>query len=549
VDRPLHLFSIDDDPIFRLGLQSALDPFPDFGTLSYATTAASARERLQTLAASEPPDLVLLELDLRDPDSDSIALCRTLKQSDPELPIVLLSASTDPSAIAASRAAGANGYCRKGTPLAELVRTLRAIAAGGTFWQPVPTLPPAAAEPTSERWLARQCAEGLQAIEGRLAGVERSLQGARSQWDWLFWSGQRRELLTARWLIEQVFPVEVAAPSPIPRPTPAILPAVPSPSGARDRVLSGIQAGTENLSDRPLEIDILNVSERRALLYIVWKHLGDTLEELQVLQLDAPALRKRAPRSLQHLWQASLIEFFSRYCTPILGSNNLKTLELLGREGEQVGRETLVAIAQFDDLLAYLVLSEPLTIDNVPYRPEAPEARDRATDLLANALIRTANGIVQLLLNRFAGVESLKTALFQPRFYSTREIARFRNELSWRTRRAYFVREPLDIFESQYRLLVFAEGGIRERTIYAPRQTELAELEGLRWFATFLVEVRDAIAPRFRGAIGFLGSGAVFVLREVIGKGLGLVARGIVQGLGGAIRDARSRQERERDWK
>lgn len=83
--------------------------------------------------------------------------------------------------------------------------------------------------------------------------------------------------------------------------------------------------------------------------------------------------------------------------------------------------------------------------------------------------------------------------------------------------------------------------------IYAPRNDELATLSGIPFLVTLVLEARDAIAPRVRAAVSFLGRGVVYVLTEVIGRGIGLVGRGIVKGIGNALQEPKpKRSERWR---
>ncbi|MEL6910271.1 MAG: DUF3685 domain-containing protein, partial [Cyanobacteria bacterium J06598_4] len=118
-----------------------------------------------------------------------------------------------------------------------------------------------------------------------------------------------------------------------------------------------------------------------------------------------------------------------------------------------------------------------------------------------------------------------------------RELARFRNQLSWRYRQDNYFTHPQNIFESRHRLLVISSGAIRTTYIYVPRQTELEQLTGIPWLSTMVIEIRDAIAPLVRKAIALGGSGVVFVLTQVVGKGLGLIGKGIIQGIGSTIKD------------
>src|SRR5919202_6970018 len=57
-----HILLIDDDPIFRLGLRTALEPFVDIQVVAEADTGAAVLEVLSTLSHANAVDLVVLEL-------------------------------------------------------------------------------------------------------------------------------------------------------------------------------------------------------------------------------------------------------------------------------------------------------------------------------------------------------------------------------------------------------------------------------------------------------------------------------------------------------
>ena len=127
---------------------------------------------------------------------------------------------------------------------------------------------------------------------------------------------------------------------------------------------------------------------------------------------------------------------------------------------------------------------------------------------------------------------------------SSREIERFRNDLSWRYRWDRLINEPKAIFESRHRLYVLTPAGIDTTSIYAPRRTELDRLSGLPLMVTLTMETRDAISPRLRTVISLVGSSVVYVLTEVLGRGLGLVGRGIFQGMGSAWQGSKAKPRR-----
>jgi hypothetical protein len=106
--------------------------------------------------------------------------------------------------------------------------------------------------------------------------------------------------------------------------------------------------------------------------------------------------------------------------------------------------------------------------------------------------------------------------------------------------------EPKNIFESQYKLFTMTGRGIRQTLIYAPRTTELTDLSGLPYVVTLVLETRDAVAPRLRSVLSFMGNSVVYLLTELLGRGIGLVGRGVLKGLGNVWQDPRAGRDRTR---
>ena len=70
------------------------------------------------------PDLVLLDLSL--PDLDGLDVCRSLREHDPSLPIVMLTARNEEVDIVVGLGAGADDYVTKPFRVMELVARIRA---------------------------------------------------------------------------------------------------------------------------------------------------------------------------------------------------------------------------------------------------------------------------------------------------------------------------------------------------------------------------------------------------------------------------------------
>jgi len=82
---------------------------------------------------------------------------------------------------------------------------------------------------------------------------------------------------------------------------------------------------------------------------------------------------------------------------------------------------------------------------------------------------------------------------------------------------------------------------IQTISIYLPRTDDLEQLQGIRLGVTIALELRDTIAPRFRAIFGVLGQTVVYLLTQVIGRGIGLIGRGILQGIGKSVDSKRDR--------
>jgi hypothetical protein len=296
------------------------------------------------------------------------------------------------------------------------------------------------------------------------------------------------------------------------------------------------------LTRTPLEIDIFREEKRRELLNLILRKIEDFLEELRFSQVQMPQLKAMQSVLLRDLWQAATIDFFGRYSTLQVGDRNLEIVSSLLQDAVVVQTGILDKIPLVFDFFSYLLFKTPLVIDNVPYPAGSPEAMERAETILQNLLIQLANGVVQPLLNRFADVEEVKQSFYDRRLISTREVERFRNNLSWKYRLENYTGEPQKIFESRYELFVLVSRGIAKISVYAPRSQELKKLSGIPLLVTLVLELRDAIAPRLRAAVAFIGNGFVYVLTQVIGRAIGLIGRGILQGLGGALQESKNKR-------
>ncbi|MEL7242712.1 MAG: DUF3685 domain-containing protein [Cyanobacteria bacterium J06573_2] len=591
-DSHLKLLLIDSDPIFRLGLRQTLEEFPELQIVGEAETYTAALQILAELAQQDPNQVNLVVLE---PDNNrssnrqelGLQLIRQLKTQYPNLPILLLCHILQPGMLVALKAEGVNGYCPKGTPISELLIAMEQIAKGNSYWvHQSQQLREWEGETSEERLFLKRKSRnslvnklrnhlresGTNYIKPNLTEVTRQLQiPGLTVLNKAILAGRRRELIAAQWLLDNLVdslqPQQQNTPSPlIPFPestspklesstltvtNSSINPLAPpllSPRALQATLLAScinkLQFNLQNVTDIPLEIDILREDKKRELLYLLLQRFADSLDELRTSEVEESLFNEVKYQLLLDVWQAATKEYFGKFSRIRIGDIEVEIVNILLENEAIVRTEIIEKIPLITELLSYLIFQTELYIDNTLYSPGSEEANEHAAMILENMLINIANAVIQPLLNRLADVEIIKKDYYNHKLMSTREIERFRNDLSWKYRWQNYVGEPQEIFESRHELFVLAPRGIAKAFVYSPRNSELSELGGIPLAVTLLLELRDAATPRIQSLVSFVGNGVVFVLTRIVGRGVGLIVRGVLQGIGNASLPERKRGDK-----
>lgn len=121
---------VDDHDLLRRGIRTMLETEPDIEVVGEASDGAAAAG----LVAETYPDIVLIDVLM--PNKDGIAATQEIKESHPNVGVVVLSGHDERQFIFDALKAGASGYLLKTAELEEVVSTVRSVAAGRAVIDP-----------------------------------------------------------------------------------------------------------------------------------------------------------------------------------------------------------------------------------------------------------------------------------------------------------------------------------------------------------------------------------------------------------------------------
>jgi len=120
----LRILLVDDHVLFRKGLASLLASQPDIEVIGEASDGIEAIHAAKELK----PDLIMMDINM--PECDGLQATRIIKQSMPQVKIVMLTASDDDEYLFEAIKIGAQGYLLKDLELYQLLDLLESISKG-----------------------------------------------------------------------------------------------------------------------------------------------------------------------------------------------------------------------------------------------------------------------------------------------------------------------------------------------------------------------------------------------------------------------------------
>lgn len=275
-----------------------------------------------------------------------------------------------------------------------------------------------------------------------------------------------------------------------------------------------------------LSIDLLKAQIQKDLLSITALRVEETYTKL---------LKKRNPTEImQKRGKLIFLQCIKKSCEDFL----TKLYGYKVRVNLDVLRNALYTKILLKDLelifqVPFYVLIEPKSpIFRLIYYPVYNFASESFIEaLIDNMVLEVSNCVVYFSIINFSSVYAFRQTLFRSNFLSLRNFERFKNNIIWQLITKIYVQRPLDLYNNRYEIFILRTNGIFRRTIYANRSNEINSLTNLSLLTLVFVELRDFLGSRIDETIYFLSKGLRFTLTTVFGQVIGLIWRGVIEGL------------------
>jgi DNA-binding NarL/FixJ family response regulator len=122
--KTIKVMIVDDHPLFRSGLQSALELEDDIKVIGISEDGEQALMQIKKLQ----PDIVLLDVNL--PGINGLQVTRQIQSNYAKTSVIILTAHHDNEQVIHALRTGAAAYCPKDVDAQTLVKTIRDVAAG-----------------------------------------------------------------------------------------------------------------------------------------------------------------------------------------------------------------------------------------------------------------------------------------------------------------------------------------------------------------------------------------------------------------------------------
>jgi hypothetical protein len=151
--------------------------------------------------------------------------------------------------------------------------------------------------------------------------------------------------------------------------------------------------------------------------------------------------------------------------------------------------------------------------------------------ILDNLVLEISNCVVYFGLLQFSSINIIRQTLYRSKFLSLRNFERFKNNLMWQLFIKTYIQRPVDLYSNRYNIYVLRTNGICSKTIYANRSGEISSLNKIPLLTISILEIKDFFTSRIDETVYFVSKGFRFTVTSVLGQLIGLIWRGVIEGL------------------
>lgn len=275
-----------------------------------------------------------------------------------------------------------------------------------------------------------------------------------------------------------------------------------------------------------LSVDVLKDEVRRDLLNITTQNIERIYQNL----LDLPHPTAYLEKNGKHLF----LQLIKKTCEEFLTQQYGHHIKL----NKRILKTTLYTETLLQDCeILFEVPFYSIVNPNTPYFKKiyypiySYASESFIESLLDNLVIEISNCIVYFSLVTFSFLYTFRQTLYRTKFLSLRNFERFRNNIIWQLRVKIFVQNPIDLYHNRYKIFILRTSGLYCRSVYANRTTQLTSLSTIPLTIISVIEIKDFLISRLDELIYLFSKGVRFTLTSVVGQVIGLIWRGVIDGL------------------
>jgi hypothetical protein len=292
------------------------------------------------------------------------------------------------------------------------------------------------------------------------------------------------------------------------------------------KILYKINFSKKKVNQQLLGIELLKTEIQKDLLSITTLKVEETYTKLFLKDDPEAFMQKEGKTIFLQCIKKSCEDFFTKQ----YGYNVKINLDVLKKS---LYTKNLLTDLELLFQIPFYVLKNPKSpIFNLIYYPVYTSASEGFIEaLIDNIVLEISNCVVYFSILKFSSIYTFRQTLYRSKFLSLRNFERFKNNLIWQLLVKVYILHPLEVYNNRYEIFILRTSGIYCKTIYANRSGEMNSLKNVSLVTITFLELKDFVISRLDEFIYVTSKGVRFTLTSVFGQVIGLVWRGIIEGL------------------